>query len=197
MSGPHSLALGRTVSDTDPTGAWRTPRPDLRVLEGILDTRWAVDLAAETRNTVAPRWYGPDHPDPERRDGADPAVLGRIADDVRALRSPGAAWANPPYSSWGRWARQLSDVWCGWRTPGALLAFARTDTVAWHDAARTATAILFRKGRFKFDNPDGSPGKGSAPAPSAVLWWGPPVADLDHPALAQRHAEVGWLVVQR
>ena len=191
MSGPHSLALGRTVSDTDPTGAWRTPRPDLRALEDILGTRWAVDLAAEARNAVAPRWYGPDHPDPERRDGATPAVLGRIADDVRALRGdpPGAAWANPPYSSWGRWARQLSDVWCGWRTPGALLVFARTDTAAWHDAARTATAILFRKGRFKFDNPDGSPGKGTAPAPSAVLWWGPAVADLD-PA-------VGWLVVRR
>lgn len=179
------------LDDTDATASWRTPPEDLDVLARLLRVRWAVDLAADERNTVAPRWYGPTHPDPDRRNGAAMAVSHqqRLADDLRAedlghLPSP-AVWCNPPYSSWGGFADVLARNWHSYRQAAALLVFARTDTKAWHRAATTSTAMLFRRGRMHFLTLEGVPG-GSAPAPSAVVWWGPPVT--------ARHDD--WLVVR-
>lgn len=189
MSTP--LSIGRTKGDTDATAAWRTPPDDLDVLARLLRVRWAVDLAADERNTVARRWYGPTHPDPDRRDGASVTVSHqqRLADDLRAADrvhpTMAAVWCNPPYSSWGAFAEVLARNWHSYRLPGALLVFARTDTKAWHRTATTSTATLFRRGRLHFLTPDGVSG-GSAPAPSAVIWWGPPVT--------ARHDD--WLVVR-
>ena len=69
-----------------------------------------------------------------------------IFDD--GLKKPwfGKVWMNPPYGpDTGYWMKRMID-----HGTGIALVFSRTDTEWCHDAMRTATAILFFRGRIDF-----------------------------------------------
>ena len=82
-------------------------------------------------------------------------------------------WLNPPYGRYvGRWVRKACDE--AQRNGGprvAVLTFARTDTVWWHEYALLAEHIVFLQGRVAFCL-DGQR-QASAPAPSVLLLFGP------------------------
>lgn len=190
MSAAHGFAQGRTSTGS---GAWRTPPDvlsDLRRISGWGE--WALDLAATSVDRVVPEYVGPDHPEPSRRDAL--ALTSRQLDHLVAPDSA-PIWCNPPYDQWAAFARVLTAAARDRHVPlrSCLLVFARTDTVAWHDAAPLASAIAFRKGRVSFvDTATGEPG-GTAPAPSAALFFGP----LGHSLRSGAYdAAARWLVVR-
>ena len=149
---------------------WTSP-PDLVAdaawLAGV--DGWDLDLAAAPGTAAAPRWWGPDHPDPRARDLlADAALPGRL----RAHPAPWAAWANPPYSRWSAWAAWAHSATEGGLGTVALCVFARTDTAAWHDHVAPHATVAYRRGRVRFG------GAGPAPAPTVVAMFGRRRADL-------------------
>jgi hypothetical protein len=158
------------ATDRDVGAHWRTP-PDLaeRIRAELNLPPWSVDLAATRESTLAPRYFGPDHSDPLRRD----TLQGMVTLDL--LSNEEVAWCNPPYS------RQGIDRWIAFVVEAAArgltvvtLTFARTDCAWFHDLAlRHASRMLFIRGRVSFLHPsDGQP-RQPAGAPSvAILWTG-------------------------
>ena len=163
MTMPEAVHRAERGPDSD---RWRTP-PSLLAeaaeLWGV--SEWDLDLAADTDAHVAPRWWGPDHPDPRARD------FDQAAAEHLAVLAGWRAWANPPYSRWGRWAELLTTATAGGGV-AVLAIFARTDTVAWHDhVVGRATAVAFRRGRVRFGDPTGAAST-AAPAPTALVLYG-------------------------
>lgn len=85
------------------------------------------------------------------------------------------AWCNPPYGPHtGQWLAR-----CAAHGNAIALVFARTETRAWQAYVfGHAHAVLFIAGRLTFCNADGSPGKNSAGAPSALVAYGQANATL-------------------
>ena len=86
----------------------------------------------------------------------------------------GRVWLNPPY---GRktavWVRRLAE-----HGNGIALIFARTETRLWFSEIWfDADAVLFLRGRLRFHRPDGTLGKTTAGAPSALVAYGPSNAE--------------------
>lgn len=188
----HAFNRGRTSSGLD---AWRTPPDvlaDLTYLAGWAP--WRLDLAAQAHNAVAPTYVGPDHDDPARRDALALCAeeLAHLAWNAGAGLAP--VWCNPPYDTWGGYARLLAEA-AGYGVRSCLLVFGRSDTVAWHDAAPRALAIAQRKGRVRFLLPDGTPG-GTAPAPSVALFFGQRPAAPVYRGAVRAPSGSGWLVVR-
>lgn len=159
---------------------WRTPR----VLFDALDQRhrFDCDAAAMADSALCPAWFGPDHPDPTRRD-----ALGL---DVRW---GSRTFVNPPYSRFEAFMARANweavehgaSVWA--------LVFARTSNDAWWrcvlgrypashrkageliPGALRAAQILWVPGRLQFGagSTGLTPKSGSAPAPSVVVHWSP------------------------
>lgn len=133
---------------------WTTPRDFFEKLDD--EFLFGLDAAALSASTLVPdNWYGPDHPDPERRNAFDR--------DWRIDSGGSPIWLNPPYG------RTIS-AWVGKANTEALLGGvvvclvpARTDTSWWHNYC-IQHEVRFIKGRLKFGN-----GKNSAPFPSAVV----------------------------
>lgn len=146
---------------------WCTPPWLLRYAESLLPAgQWLeVDAAAMQRTAVAPEWYGPDHPDPARRDA------------LAADWGQRVVWCNPPYSRAGggllAWCRKFYEAAQG----GAVvmgLFFARTDTKAWHQYVTKAAEVHILEGRVRFIDPStGQPGKAGATAGSCLVVWMP------------------------
>jgi hypothetical protein len=80
----------------------------------------------------------------------------------------GLVWLNPPYSEAGIWLERLAA-----HGQGIALVFARTETKAWQDTIfPRARSVLFLRRRVRFCAVDGSPGKFTGGAPSALVAFG-------------------------
>lgn len=90
--------------------------------------------------------------------------------DENGLAHPwsGRVWLNPPYGEQtGRWLGRLAE-----HGDGVALVFARTDTSWWQDCAPRADVVCFVRGRIRFLRPDGTAGRYTGGAPSALLAFG-------------------------
>jgi len=152
MAGMFNEGLRSSAQDT-----WTTPRSTYDELDR--EFRFTLDAAALQGSTLVPEnWYGPDHPEPSRRD----ALLTNWTADSNG----GAVWLNPPY---GRaiksfMAKANEESQGGVRV--VCLVPARTDTQWWWDSV-IHHEVRFIKGRLKFGNQ-----KNSAPFPSAIVVMG-------------------------
>ena len=113
-----------------------------------------LDAAASSTNHLCDKWFGLDHPDPNRRDG------------LKADWDGKHVWLNPPY---GRvlkdWVKKAADhAYRG--NEVVLLLPARTDTRWFHDYV-IYHQIEFIKGRLKFGG-----SKNAAPFPSMIVRMG-------------------------
>ena len=124
-----------------------------------------LDAAALSFSTLCSEWYGPDHPDPDRRDA------------LAVEWPPVFVWCNPPYSKRGGGLFKWCEAFVKAKDRGATVAalfFARTDTKAWHEFVTRASEVHLFKGRLKFLDPDtGEPTANCAPAPSCLVIWTP------------------------
>jgi hypothetical protein len=101
-------------------------------------------------------WFGPDHDNPNLRDG--------LVMDWSQFASSKTVWLNPPYGrSIGLWTSKANFELRGGGLTIVLLVPARTDTNWWHKDI-IQHEVRFIKGRLKFGNQ-----KNSAPFPSAVV----------------------------
>lgn len=101
------------------------------------------------------------------------------ADQFYALPDDGAAlpwrastiFCNPPYGQARvRWVRRCAEAGAaGSRV--VLLIPAHTDTRIWHEAIRSATSLLFIRGRVKFGIPRANGRQFAASHPSALIGW--------------------------
>lgn len=158
-----------TVMFSRATDEWATPQALYAELHA--EFGFACDCAASRENAKSDRWFGPDHPEPERRD---------------ALAVPWGAmtcWLNPPYSQCRAFLAKASVEAAGGATVVCLVP-ARTDTRWWHDyvwdreqhTTRPGVEIRFLKGRLKF----GQAAQG-APFPSVVIIFRPPAPGGENP----------------
>lgn len=101
------------------------------------------------------------------------------ADRFYALPDDGATlpwdastiFCNPPYGEARvRWVRRCAEAGAA-GSQVVLLIPAHTDTRIWHDAIRSATSLLFIKGRVKFGVPRGNGRQIAASHPSALIGW--------------------------
>lgn len=91
-----------------------------------------------------------------------------VKDDGLAQKWNGFVWCNPPYGAeTKRWLKKMGD-----HRNGIALVFARTDCAWFHDHVATADCILFMKGRIKFVNGEGLPGKTGPGNGSMLVGWG-------------------------
>jgi len=128
---------------------WRTPLPLFRMFDEVFD--FDLDAAATDESALCERFLT------EREDALS-------LDEWPGDR----VWLNPPYG------RQVGSFVCKAKEQArehgktvAVLIFARTDTVWWHEHAMSADEIFLIRGRLRFSK--GEEKAGSAPAPSAVL----------------------------
>jgi phage N-6-adenine-methyltransferase len=132
------------------TVEWATPQALFDRLNAYHN--FDLDAAASSTNHKVDKWFGLDHPDPERRNGLEADWDGE------------RVWLNPPYgrilSEWV--AKSAYHVH---RNGGevVLLLPARTDTRWFHDHC-VHHAVEFIKGRLKFGD-----AKTAAPFPSMLV----------------------------
>ena len=147
----QGFTSGMRTSNDD---TWTTPRDFFDKVNAEFD--FGLDAAALAYSTLVPdNWYGPDHPEIERRDAL-------ILDwNNNSFGKP--VWLNPPY---GRvikeWVAKAERVANGGGTVVCLVP-SRTDTAWWHDHC-IKHEIRFIRGRLKFGNQPNS-----APFPSALV----------------------------
>lgn len=99
----------------------------------------------------------------------------------------GLVWCNPPYGKYTQaWMRKMSK-----HGNGVALVFSRTDCQWYHDSVATADAILYLKGRVRFVDAKGDPGKSSPGAGSLLAAWG-----CDGVAALKRMSEYGHLILK-
>ena len=139
-------------TSNDPT--WTTPPDFFEKLDK--EFFFTLDAAALSSSTLVPNnWYGPDHPEPDRRN----ALIRPWAEDSYG----GAIWLNPPYGrEIGYWLRK-AHIEAKKNAPVVCLIPSRTDTAWWHDYCMKHE-VRFVRGRLRFgDQSD------NAPFPSAVV----------------------------
>lgn len=129
---------------------WATPRRLVRELEQEFGP-FTLDPCATPENATAPRFY-------------------TLADDGLAQSWAGErVFMNPPYSAVAAWMQKAYLE----SQAGALvicLVPARTCTGWFHDIAQRHGEVRFLRGRIRFGD-----GRGSAPFPSIVVVFRPPV----------------------
>lgn len=151
------FASPQAFSSQDET--WRTPIN----LYKQLDTEFSFTLdacALQSSTLVSANWYGPDHPDPRRRDC--------LTADWRTDAMGGAVFMNPPY---GRTIGLFMRKAYAEANRGCVvvcLVPARTDTAWYHDTVIASGAeVRFIRGRLRFND-----GPNSAPFPSCIAIMG-------------------------
>ena len=138
-----SLNRGMMTSSSD---EWTTPGWLFEALDGKFG--FSLDPAATPENALCRTFFTK-----EQNGLAQPWTAHRV-------------FVNPPYSQVASWtAKCLVESSRGCPLICALVP-ARTDTKWWHGFAVTADLIHFVKGRLKFGD-----GSGTAPFPSALLFW--------------------------
>lgn len=142
-------SVGLTSNDD----TWKTPKDFFDKCDK--EFGFTLDAAALSTSNLCEEWYGPDHPDANRRDALTRSWHKDCGD--------GAVWLNPPYGrtikTWMHKAveesRQGATVVC--------LVPARTDTNWFHDFCMPHE-VRYLRGRLKFNN-----GKKDAPFASALV----------------------------
>jgi phage N-6-adenine-methyltransferase len=133
---------------------WTTPRDFFDKLHA--EFSFSLDAAAMKSSALCDNWFGPDHDNPNLRDG--------LVMDWSQFASSKTVWLNPPYGrSIGLWTSKANFELRGGGLTIVLLVPARTDTNWWHKDI-IQHEVRFIKGRLKFGNQ-----KNSAPFPSAVV----------------------------
>ena len=133
---------------------WTTPRDFYDKLHS--EFNFSLDAAAMKSSALCNNWFGPDHDNPNLRDG--------LVMDWSQFASSKTVWLNPPYGrSIGLWTSKANFELRGGGLTIVLLVPARTDTNWWHKDI-IQHEVRFIKGRLKFGNQ-----KNSAPFPSAVV----------------------------
>lgn len=141
---------------------WQTP-PDLFARLND-EFHFTLDAAASLHNHQCPKWLGPDHPDPERRDG--------LAYDW--CLDGGPVFLNPPYSR-GLQRKFIELASVSAQLQGltvVMLLPARTDTKAFHThiwaacahRPQTGVEVRFLPGRLRFVG-----ASAGAPFPSMIV----------------------------
>lgn len=128
---------------------WRTP-PELwdRILSIYNPT---VDLAANGENHLCSEWFGPDHPDPERRDG----LTGYV--------SPyGTLYCNPGFSFMGVWCKRVRELTRSGVPCGVVMSPVSTSTKWWREWAMTADEVILLTPRVQFLPPEGVKGSSNS-----------------------------------
>lgn len=150
-----AVMFGRATDD------WRTPEEFFVAMDA--EFGFDVDVAATRDNCWKEHYYGPDHPNPNRRDALEGPWAGPMC------------WMNPPYSRCREFiAKAAQEARRGCTT--VALVPSRTDTRWWHsdvwdaekNQPRPGVEIRFIKGRLKFGNSENS-----APFPSVVIIFRP------------------------
>lgn len=133
---------------------WTTPKDFFAAVNKEFD--FGLDAAALSNSTLVPgNWYGPDHPDPTRRD----ALVCDWTSDAMGK----SIWLNPPYGRViGQWVKKANEESLRGGVIVCLVP-ARTDTHWWHNYC-IHHEVRFLRGRLKFGD-----GKNSAPFPSALV----------------------------
>lgn len=144
MSNGFTTGMRSSLSDE-----WTTPR----YLFDELDKEFGftLDAAALASSTLCKEWFGPDHPDSNRRDAL-----------INSWATSGTVWLNPPY---GRaiksfMAKANAEAQSGVQV--VCLVPSRTDTNWWWDSVMHHE-VRFIKGRVRFG------GNKPAPFPSALV----------------------------
>lgn len=146
------------------SGEWETPDDLFKLIDQELGIEW--DAAALQANSKCQhRYFGPDAEDDTKRDALSIGCW-QTESGYRTF------WLNPPYGrEIGKFvAKALEQSYLG-ATVVCLLP-ARTDTQWRYDYVLQANEIRFLKGRLKFS------GAGTAPFPSAIVIFRPPVEGL-------------------
>lgn len=133
---------------------WSTPLAFYHKINA--EFNFGLDAAALQSSTLVPdNWYGPDHPDTNRKD----AFLRNWVADA----SGKAIWLNPPYGKTIKeWTAKANRECLGGGTV-VLLVPARTDTSWWHEHC-IMHEVRFIRGRLKFGQ-----SVNAAPFPSALV----------------------------
>ena len=133
---------------------WTTPRDFYDKLNA--EFSFSLDAAALKESALCDNWFGPDHDNPNLRDG--------LVMDWSQFAPSKTIWLNPPYGrSIGIWTSKANFEMRGGGVTIVLLVPARTDTNWWHKDI-IQHEVRFIRGRLKFGNQ-----KNSAPFPSAVV----------------------------
>jgi hypothetical protein len=153
----HSTKARGTASDN-----WGTDPKDfasIDVLCRMIYNRPIVcDAAASLENRHVDTWFGPDHPDSERRDALSSAW-------------EGPSFLNPPYSRIAEFAAHAAMQ----LDPVLMLCYLRLDTKWSHECVLPLSNVIYvRKGRCVFQDPVSGRLGASAPAPSMLVCFGEP-----------------------
>ena len=142
------------------TDEWETPQATFDALNA--EFHFVLDAAATAENRKCPNYRGPDHAQPECRNGL-------VSDWAEST------FINPPYSQCAAFiAKAAAEAARGCTV--VCLVPSRTDTrwfqsFVWDGskhAPRSGVEVRFLKGRLKFGN-----SKNSAPFPSVVIIFRP------------------------
>lgn len=147
----RDMFFHRSVSKTSLDDKWTTPKAFFAEISK--EFNFDLDAAAVASSALNPNWYGPDHPDQNRRD----AFQRDWCQDGKTI------WLNPPY---GRTMKQWlakAELEASHGATVVCLIPARTDTAWWHDYCMKHEYRLIR-GRLKFNE-----GKDDAPFASALV----------------------------
>lgn len=128
---------------------WTTPRYLFDELNE--EFGFTLDAAALASSTLCNEWFGPDHPDSNRRDAL-----------TNSWATQGTVWLNPPYGRAIKFfmAKANAEAQSGVRV--VCLVPSRTDTNWWWDNVMHHE-VRFIKGRVRFG------GNKPAPFPSALV----------------------------
>jgi len=133
---------------------WNTPLDYFLTVNA--EFRFELDAAALCNSALCELWFGPDHPNPARRNAFGHSWHTEAS----------SIWLNPPY---GReiknWMRKADEEAQAGATVVCLVP-ARTDTNWWHDSC-IQHEVRFIKGRLKFNKTGQAPAP--APFPSALV----------------------------
>ena len=143
------------VHFTSNTDQWSTPQDLFDKLHKKYN--FNLDVCALPSNAKCPAFFDPD------------------TDGLAQSWAPLTCWMNPPYGrTIGKWMEKAYNESISGATVVCLVP-ARTDTAWWHDYAIKGE-IEFLRGRLKFGG-----SKNSAPFPSAIVVFKPPVCNTVSP----------------
>lgn len=127
----------------NPRDCWATPTDLVVRVQRWLGHSFRLDACAEADTAKAPEWYGPDHPDPARRDAL-------AVDEWTAglQRYEDAIWCNPPYSDVSPWLRRCAQA--GKHIPVVAWVITTVCTRAYHAWGIGAQYALVTRGRTQF-----------------------------------------------
>jgi site-specific DNA-methyltransferase (adenine-specific) len=161
MRGREKGMKGKAIVHAKGSDEWGTPQKLFDLLDR--DVHFTLDVCATAANAKCGRYY-------------------TLAEDgLRQAWAPEVCFMNPPYSGVGEWVEKAIGEADKGATVVCLVA-ARTDTKWFWKLQARASAILFLKGRVRFEG-EGEGEPAGAPFPSAVVLLEPERLEA---------LEVGW-----